>query len=104
MNHAKYIARVVFLILAIFLLVDLNRKTDGKTKSIAEFKIKMIEKAQKDSLDSRHKMEMLIDETTKFVDSSSHVKKRIGHLMLLLALFLMTEVAFKILSKRNTEQ
>lgn len=100
MNRIKYIVRTVFLLVAIFLLVDLNRKTDGKAQSIAEFKVRTFEKIRKDSLDTRHKADLLIDETTKFMDNSSHVKKRASHLMTLLGLFVIVEIVF-LVSKRR---
>lgn len=94
MNRTKYIVRAVLLLTAIFLLVDLNRKTEGNAQSIAEFKIKTFDKIRKDSLDTRHKADLLIDETTKFMDNSAHVKKRIGNLMVLLGLFVIVEIVF----------
>lgn len=100
MNRIKYIVRTVFLLIAIFLLVDMNRKTDNNAQSIAEFKIRTFEKIRKDSLDTRHKADLLIDETTKFMDNSSHVKKRVNHLMALLGLFVIAEIVFFV-SKRQ---
>jgi hypothetical protein len=100
MSKIKYIVRTAFLLLAIFLLIDMNRKTDNKAQSIAEFKLKTFEKLSKDSLDTKHKADLLIDETTKFMDNSSHVKKRVSHLMTLLGLFVVVEIGF-LVSKRN---
>jgi hypothetical protein len=100
MNRIKYIVRIVFLLVAIFLLVDMNRKKDDSAQSIAEFKIKTFEKIRKDSLDVKHKADLLIDETTKFMDNSAHVKKRVSHLMTLLGFFVIVEIVF-LVSKRT---
>lgn len=100
MNRIKYIVRAVFLLVAIVLLADLNRKTDDSAQSVAEFKIKTFEKIRKDSLDNRHKAEMLMDETTKFMDNSSHVKKRISYLMTLLGLYVIVEIVFSLSKTR----
>jgi hypothetical protein len=101
MNRAKYIFRAIFFLLAILLLVDLNRKTDDNIGTIAEFKIKTIEKIRTDSLDARHKADMVLKETTKFIDGSSHVRKGIHYLLGLFGLWVATEVGFLIISKRN---
>lgn len=101
MNRTKYIFRVIFILLTVFLLVYLNRKTDNNTESIAEFKLKMIEKIRTDSLDSKHKLDLLLNETTKFVDDSSHVRKGMLYLMRLLGLWVVIEGVFLVLEKRG---
>jgi len=102
MKRTRYIFRIAFFILIVLQLVYLNRKTDDNVETIAEFKFKMFEKLRTDSLDSKHKMEVLLDETTKFVDDSSHVRKGIHHLMALLALLVTIEFGFFILMKGNS--
>jgi hypothetical protein len=72
--------------------------------TIAEFKFKMIEKLRTDSLDSKHKMDLLLKETTKFIDDSSRVRKGIHYLMALLALTVTFELGFIILERRNSER
>lgn len=104
MTRLKYVVRGTFLFLIAFLLFHLNSKSDENLKSIAEFKLEMFEKIRTDSLDSKHKMELALKETTKFVEGSSHVRKGIQRLMGLLALFVVTEVAFAIHEKRNSKQ
>ena len=64
----------------------------------------MFQKIQTDSLDSKQKLDLLVDETTKFVDSSSRVKKGIQYLTLLLVLLVLVEVIFFVLVKRNKQQ
>lgn len=100
MNRIKYSIRTVVLLVAIFLLVDLNRKTDDNAQSIVEFKIKTIEKIRKDSLGTRHKADLLIDETTRFMDHSAHVKKRANNLITLLVIFFIVETVFLVSKKR----
>lgn len=101
MNKPKYILRVIFLLLTVVLLISLNRKTDHNTESIAEFKIKMIQKIRTDSLDAKHKVDLLLNETTAFLDSSTHVGKEIDYLMLLFGLWAAVEFGFLILGNRN---
>ena|SRR5258706_14203647 len=100
MNRARYIFRVVFLLLIVIQLVYLNRKTDD-TRTIAEFKFKMLEKIRTDSLDAKHKLDLLLNETTKFIDNSSHVREGIHYLMLMLGLLVASELSFFLLEKRN---
>src|SRR5258706_15714716 len=101
MKRAKYIFRAVFFLLAVILLVYINKKTNDKVETIAEFKFKMIEKLRTDSLDSKQKLDLLLNDTAKFVDVSSRVKKGIHYLMGLLGVLVTTEFVFLILEKRN---
>lgn len=101
MNRAKYIFRIVFFLLAVLLLIHLNRKTDDNVGSIAEFKFKMIEKLRTDSLDSKQKLDLLVNETTKFANDSSQVKQGVHYLMRLLGLLVAVELVFLILEKRK---
>ena len=101
MNRTKYIIRIIFVLLTVFLLIYLNKKTDNNTESIAEFKLKMIEKIRTDSLDSKSKVDLLINETTKFIDDSSHVTKGIHYLMRLLGLWIVVELVFLLVEKSN---
>jgi hypothetical protein len=104
MTRAKYIFRMVFFLLTVLLLVDLNRKTEGNTETIAEFKFKMFKKIQTDSLDAKSKMDLLINDTTKFIDDSSHVKEGIRYLTGILGLLIVVELGFFIRENRNTGQ
>lgn len=101
MNRVKYLFRVIFFLLTVLMLVQLNRKTDANTETIVEFKFKMLEKIRTDSLDSKGKVDMLVDETTKFVDDSVHIKKGIHYLIGLLTIWVIVEVGFYIRSNRN---
>src|SRR5258707_15746970 len=100
MNRARYIFRVVIFLLIVIQLVYLNRKTEG-TRTIAEFKFKMLEKIRTDSLDSKNKLDLLLNETTKFIDNSSHVREGIHYLMLLLGLLVANKLGFLLVEKRN---
>ncbi len=101
MNRVRYIFRAVFFLLTVFLLVSLNKKTDDNTKTIVEFKLRMIERIRTDSLDSKGKLDLIIDETTKFIDDSSHVRERLHYLVGLLTLWGVIELGLVILEKRN---
>jgi hypothetical protein len=103
MTRIKYAVRTVFFVLAVFLLAYLSRKTDDSAGTIAEFKFKMIEKIRTDSLDSKQKMDLLLEETTKFIDDSSYVRKGIRYLMGLLGLVVVVEMVFLVQAKRNLD-
>lgn len=100
MHTSRSIVRVALLLLAFVLLVDLNRKTNDRAGSIAEFKFKMMEKLRTDSLDSKHKAELLLNETTKFMGDSSHVRKRVHYLTGLLGLWVIIELGFFLKGER----
>ena len=100
MSGVKYISRAVFFLMAVSLLVYLNRAGDNSV-TIAQFKFNTIEKIRKDSLDSKHKLDLLLNETTKYIDDSSRVRDGIRYLMGLLGLWAAIEFAFLILEKRN---
>lgn len=102
MIRVRSTIRIVFLALAVLLLVNLNRKTNDKAGTIANFKYKMIEKLQTDSLNSKQKLDVLVNETTKFMDDSAHVRNGIRYLMALLGLFVATELGFLLVQKRNS--
>lgn len=102
MNRAKYIFRIIFFLLTVLLLVRLNRKTDDTVVTIAKFKFNTIEKLRTDSLDSKHKLDLLLNETTKFIENSSHVRKEIHYLTGLLTLLIVVELGFLIREKRNS--
>mgnify|MGYP001176815324 CR=1 FL=1 len=102
MTRLKYIFRIVAFLTAIALVVYLNAKSDGDTSTIAEFKFKMYQKMRSDSLDSKHKLEHVIDETTKFIDNSSHVQKGVHYLTGLFTLVVIVELGFLIVGKRNS--
>lgn len=104
MNRARWIFRLISFLLAVLLLVYMNRKSNDNTLSIAEFKYKTFEKIEKDSLDARSKLDLLLNETTKFIDDSPLVRKGIIYLTLLLGLLIMVELAFSIVGKRSYGQ
>jgi hypothetical protein len=101
MNRTKYISRLLFFLVAVLLLVYINKKTNDNTQSIAEFKLKMFQKIQTDSLGSKDKLNLLANETTKFIDDSFRVKKGINYLTLLFALLIVVEFVFLVQAKRN---
>jgi hypothetical protein len=101
MNKARWIFRLVFFLLTVALLVYINRKSNDNTMSIVEFKYKTFKKFETDSLDAKRKMDLLVNETTKFIDNSTRVKKGIHYLTLLLSLLAVVELGFLIFTKRN---
>ena len=104
MIRTKYLFRACFFLLAVILLIRLNSTTADNAQTIAEFKFKTIEKFRADSLDTKHKLDMVLRETTRFVEGSSHVRDELHYLMGLLGLFGIFEVFFLIREKRNPGQ
>jgi YbbR domain-containing protein len=99
MKKTKYIFRLIAFLLAAFLLVFINRKTHDTTESVAEFKIKMLQKIQTDSLDSKDKLDLVVSETTKFVDGSSRVRLGTRYLTLLFVIVVVAEGVFFVLAR-----
>jgi hypothetical protein len=104
MTRTRNIFRVVFILLAGILLIYINRKSNDNTMSIVEFKYKTFKKFEADSLDAKQKVELLVDETTKFIDDSSRVRKGIHYLTLLFGFQIAAEFVFLILSKSSRRQ
>jgi hypothetical protein len=104
MNRTRTIFRVVFIFIAAILLIYINRKSNDNTMSIVEFKYNTFKKIDTDSLDTKRKVELLVNETTKFIDDSSRVRIGIHYLTLLFVLEIMGEFVFLILSKKGLKQ
>jgi hypothetical protein len=102
MSRARWIFRLVLALAAVLLLVYINRKSNDNTATITEFKFKMYKKLQTDSLDTKRKLNLIIDETTNFIDDSARVKTGINYLTLVLGLAVVAEVVFLMLTKRNS--
>lgn len=101
MTRTRLIFRIIFCLLTVFLIVFINKKTNDNTETIVEFKLKMIDKLRTDSLDNKHKVDQLIEGTTKFIEGSSHVRKGIHYLAGLLTLWGAIELGFLIIDRRN---
>jgi hypothetical protein len=102
MNRTRWIFRLVLFLVAILLLVYINRKSNDNTTTIVEFKYKTFKKLETDSLDTKRKLDLMIDETTKFIDNSSQVKKGIRYLTLLFGVAVAIELVFLTVTKRNS--
>lgn len=61
----------------------------------------MFDQIRQDSLDSKERSELLVNETTKFVDDSSRVRKGIHYLTVLFALIVVVEFIFLIVGRQN---
>ena len=72
--------------------------------SFVEFKYKTFKKIETDSLDTKRKVELLVNETTKFIDNSSRVRNGVRYLTLLFVLQIIAELVFLILSKKGLKQ
>jgi hypothetical protein len=101
MNRVRNICRLIFFVVAIVLLVYINRKTKDDVVSVAEFKFKMYQKISKDSLDANAKLNLVLNETSKFIDDSSHVRRGVNYLTGLFVLLIIAEFTFLMVSKSN---
>jgi hypothetical protein len=99
MYRTRWIFRIVFFIVAAILLIYMNGKSNDNAMSIAEFKYKTLKKFQADTLNTKRELDSLIDETIKFVDNSSRVKKGTHYLTSLLILAVLTEITFLVIGK-----
>ena len=61
----------------------------------------MYQKINKDSLDTKGKLDLVVNETSKFIDDSSRVRKGIHYLIGLFGLLIAAEIIFLILIKSN---
>ena len=73
---------------------------------IARFKLETLNKIKADSLDTKHKLDLLINETTKFnkqfVEDSPRVKDGIRYLIGVVVLLIVVELGFFITERRRT--
>lgn len=105
MNRTRYIIRGFILILIVFLIVNLYRKTESNISRIARFKFDMLDKVKTDSLDTEHKLELLVDETTRFNkqlnDDSPQIREGLRYLMGAVGLLIAVELWFYISKRRG---
>lgn len=105
MNQAKYILRGALLFLIVLLLIYLNRKTDDTIGQIVRFKLETLNKIKNDSLDTERKLDLLVDETTKFseqiIEDSPHVKEGVRYLIGVVGLLIAVELAFFIAKRKR---
>lgn len=92
MVRIRLLLRIIYLITAIILVYTINQKTEKQSDSIVEFKLKMLKKIQQDSLTVKEKAELVVDETSAFMDGSTRIKRASNFLFLLLVLVVLTEV------------
>ena len=104
MNRTRNIFRGLFFLLAVLLLIHLNRKTDVNLGVIAKFKYETLNKIKSDTLGSKAKLDLLVQETTKLNEQisqdSSHAQDVLYYLMGVVALFIGSELIFSIKAKR----
>jgi hypothetical protein len=62
----------------------------------------MYQKISKDSLDSKGKLNLLVDETSKYIDDSSRVQKGINYLTGLFTLLIVSELFFLVKGTNRT--
>ena len=105
MTRTKYILRATLLLLTISLLVNLFRKTDDHIGVIAKFKLETLDKIKADSLNAKHKFDLLVNETTKFSrqmdEDTPHIKEAVAYLIGIVVLFIAVELGFSIAERRR---
>ena len=105
MNRTKYIIRGTLLLLIVLLLINLYRKTDSNIARIAKFKIDTFNKINTDSLDTEHKLDLLVNETTKFNkqlnEDTPHIKEAVRYLFGVVGLLIAAELGFYITKRRK---
>lgn len=94
--------RLGYIVLAIILIVYVSSKPDDNSMSVAEFKFKTFQKLRTDTLGTAHKINLLLHESTTFMDESTHVQKGFHYFLQLLGLIIAIEVGFVILRLRNS--
>ena len=105
MNRTKYILRGTLLLLIVFMVINLYRKTDDSLASIAKFKIETLNKIKSNSLDAEQKFDLLVNETTEFnkqfIADSPRVKDGLRYLMGVVGLLIAFEIGFIITERRR---
>ncbi len=106
MHRTKYILRASLLLLIVFLLINLYKKTDDNIAQIAKFKLETLSKIKTDSLDTERKLNVLIKETAKFneqfIEKSPEVKGALSYLIGAVGLLISFELGFFIAERRKT--
>ena len=106
MNKTKYIIRGSLLLLLVLLLINLYKKTENDLGRIAKFKLETLNKIRTDSLDTEHKLDLLVDETTKFNKQlnkdSPQVESALRYLIGIVGLLIAFELGFFISARRKT--
>jgi hypothetical protein len=105
MNRTKYILRGSVILLTISMLINLYRKTEDNISRIAKFKFEMLNKIKTDSLDTEHKFDLLVDQTTKFNkqlnEDSPQIRESVRYLIGAVGLLTAVELGFFITRRRR---
>lgn len=104
MIRAKNIFRIAFFAALLYLVIQINRKSDDQAESIAEFKLKMYKKIQTDSIGTRQKIDLMRNETTRFIENSEQVKTGTRRLFLIVLTWLGFELIVQIKSRKRRSQ
>ena|SRR6187431_823150 len=106
MNRSKYIIRGTLLLLIVFMLINLYKTTENNVARIAKFKVDAFNKIKIDSLDTKHKFDLLMTETTKFnkqfIEDSPRVKDGFRYLFGVVGLLIVAELGFYFKERRST--
>ncbi len=108
MNQTKYFIRGTLLLLIVFMLINLYRATENNVARIEKFKVDALNNIKTDSLDTKHKFDLLVTETTKFnkqfIEDSPRVKAGFRYLFGVVGLLIVAELGFYFKERRSTGQ
>jgi len=103
--NRKYILRAILVLLTVFLFINVIRKTNDHMGRIAKFKLETFNKIKSDSLDTEHKLDLLVNETEKFSnqmhEDSPDIKDAIQYLIGIVVLFIAVEIGFSLAHRRR---
>ena len=103
--NRKYILRAILVLLTVLLFINVIRKTNDHMGRIAKFKLETFNKIKSDSLDTEHKLDLLVNETEKFSnqmdEDSPHIKEAIQYLIGIVVLFIAVEIIFSLSERRR---
>lgn len=103
-NRTQYIVRGALLLLIVLLLINLTRKTDDMAR-IARFKFELLNKIKADSLDAEKKVELLVNENTRFNEQimadSPHIRNGLRYVFTAIGLLIAAELGFFISKRRR---
>jgi hypothetical protein len=108
MNWTKYILRGTLLLLIVLLLINVVRKTNNNMGRIVKFKLDTLNKIKSDSLDTEHKLDLLVNKSTEFtgqiMDETPQLKEGMRYLIGAIVLLIVFELSFFIAERRKARE
>ncbi len=108
MNRTKYILRGTLLLLIVLMLINLYKKTEDNVVQMTKFKYDTFNKIKSDSLDTERKLDLLVNETTKFneqfIENSPDTKNGLHYLIGAVALLIVVEFGFFVRERKKISE